>query len=369
MASIEKRTRSGRVRWYARYRDADHLQRTKTFDRKVDAERFMTTVGADLLRGTYVAPDDGRMTFGEYATQWAAIQQHRPATVDQVERHLRLHVLPVIGSRPLASIRASEVQALVRTLSDSLSPSTVRVVHSRVVAVFSAAVRDRRIASSPCAGIRLPRVTKAPVVPLGTETVQALIEAVPSRYRAVVVLAAGTGLRQGELFGLDVEHIDFLRRQVRIDRQLISLSGVPTFGPPKTAASVRTVPLPTVVLEALSAHVGVYGPGWEGLMFTTESGKAIWRSSWSHVWTKAVRASGAPTGTGLHGLRHYYASLLIRHGESVKTVQARLGHASATETLDVYSHLWPDSEDRTREAVDAVLGCVPVVYPSASSGA
>ena len=58
----------------------------------------------------------------------------------------------------------------------------------------------------------------------------------------------------------------------------------------------------------------------------------------------------------MHVLRHYYASLLIRHGESVKTVQARLGHASATETLDTYSHLWPDSDDRTREAVDSVLG-------------
>lgn len=64
----------------------------------------------------------------------------------------------------------------------------------------------------------------------------------------------------------------------------------------------------------------------------------------------------APAGVRLHDLRHYYASLLIRHGESVKVVQARLGHASAKETLDTYSHLWPDSEDRTRAAVDDVLG-------------
>ena len=63
-----------------------------------------------------------------------------------------------------------------------------------------------------------------------------------------------------------------------------------------------------------------------------------------------------PAGTGFHALRHYYASLLIRHGESVKTVQARLGHASAVETLDTYSHLWPDSDDRTRDAIDSVLG-------------
>lgn len=74
------------------------------------------------------------------------------------------------------------------------------------------------------------------------------------------------------------------------------------------------------------------------------------------VWRPTVSAAGLPAGVRFHDLRHHYASLLIRHGESVKTVQARLGHASAAETLDTYSHLWPDSDDRTREAVQAVLG-------------
>jgi len=79
------------------------------------------------------------------------------------------------------------------------------------------------------------------------------------------------------------------------------------------------------------------------------------------VWRPAVAKARLRPGTRFHELRHYYASLLIRHGEPVKTVQARLGHASAGETLDTYAHLWPDSEDRTREAVDSVLG--PAVWP------
>ena len=78
------------------------------------------------------------------------------------------------------------------------------------------------------------------------------------------------------------------------------------------------------------------------------------------VWRPAVKRAGLE-GVTFHDLRHYYASMLIRHNESVKVVQARLGHATAAETLDTYSHLWPDSEDRTREAVDVVLGaCAPV---------
>lgn len=80
------------------------------------------------------------------------------------------------------------------------------------------------------------------------------------------------------------------------------------------------------------------------------------RQRFGHVWRAGARQAGLPDRTGFLALRHFYASLLIRHGESVKTVQARLGHASAAETLDTYSHLWPDSEDRTRDAVEAVLG-------------
>ncbi len=93
-----------------------------------------------------------------------------------------------------------------------------------------------------------------------------------------------------------------------------------------------------------------------GHVLTLNQGQPIARQAFGHVWRSAARAAGIPAGTGLHALRHYYASLLIRHGESVKVVQARLGHASASETLDTYSHLWPDSDDQTREAIDSVLG-------------
>jgi len=97
-------------------------------------------------------------------------------------------------------------------------------------------------------------------------------------------------------------------------------------------------------------------------VFTTASGRPVRRSNWGDVWRPAVASAGLP-GFVFHGLRHYYASLLIRHGESVKSVQDRLGHKSAVETLDTYSHLWPDSDDRTREAVDVVLGTAAASPP------
>jgi integrase len=150
--------------------------------------------------------------------------------------------------------------------------------------------------------------------------------------------------------------LHFLRRDVTIDRQLVDVDkNAPVWEPPKTEASYRTVPLPNVVLEALQQHLTAYNVEPDGLLFTL-GGLPTSRQTFGHQWRTPARAAGIPSGQGLHALRHYYASLLIRHGESVKTVQARLGHASAAETLDTYSHLWPDSDDRTQDAVDAVLG-------------
>ncbi len=178
----------------------------------------------------------------------------------------------------------------------------------------------------------------------------------PDRYKALVVLAAGTGLRQGECFGLTVDRVDFLRRTITVDRQLIlPATGPPQFGPPKTAASVRTVPLPKVVGESLASHLERWPAGTEGLIFTNERGDPLRRNRLGEIWRAAV-SRAALDGLRFHDLRHFYASLLIRHGESVKVVQARLGHASASETLDTYSHLWPDNEERTRAAVEEVLG-------------
>jgi integrase len=350
MASISRR---GDV-WRARFRGPDDRERARHFDRKVDAQRWLDEQTAAIITGQYVDPKAGRVTFRDYAEQWRASQVHRPVTQAYVETNLRRHVYPVLGDKPLSSVLSSDVQAWVKGMTATLAASTVGTVHGVVAGIFRAAVRDRRITANPCERTRLPKVARPRVEPLPIETVRALEAAMPGRYRALVTLAAGTGLRQGECFGLTVDRVDFLRRTLTVDRQLVTVPGRdPYLGPPKTAASVRTIPLPQAVLDALAVHLATFPA--DGFVFTSSVGTPIRRGRFGEVWRDAVRAAGAPHGTGFHGLRHFYASLLIRHGESVKTVQARLGHASAAETLDTYSHLWPDSDDRTRAAVDAVL--------------
>ena len=355
MASIDKRT-DGTYR--ARWREyPGGPQKTRQFARKSDAQTFLDGVRGDLARGVYIDPAGARTLFQEYAESWRAAQVHRPSTAAQTETYLRLHAYPILGTRPSAS--RSEIQAWVKSLSGALAPGSVEVVYRWVSTIFKAAVGDRLIAASPCVRIALPKRTSSKVVPLSAGDVEALAGAVPERYRALIVFAAGMGLRQAECFGLTVDRVDFLRRNVRVDRQLIAVrAGVPEFGPPKTMAGFRTVPMPQVICTVLAAHLARYGPGPGGVVFTNAMGNPLWRSAVNEMWHRAGKTSGLPTWATFHDLRHFYASLLIAKGCSIKAVQSRLGHQSAMETLDTYGHLWPDSDDETRLAVDHVLGAL-----------
>ena len=363
MASIDKRP-DGTYR--ARWREyGNGPQRTRHFERKADAQRFLDGLRGDLARGMYIDPASGRMPFRAYAEEWRAAQMHRTSTASQCETYLRLHAYPTLGDRPIGSIRRSEVQAWVKDRSAVLAPGSVELVFRWVATIFKAAVGDRLLAASPCVRINLPKHQRGEVAPLAVEAVEALAAAMPPRYRALITFAAGTGLRQGECFGLTVDRVDFLRRQVRVDRQLVGArAGVPDFGPPKSQAGFRTVPMPTVVTDALAAHLATFGPGPDGLIFTNSRDAPLRRNVMGEAWHRAGAAAGVPLGATFHDLRHFYASLLIAHGCSVKSVQRRLGHQSAMETLDTYSHLWPDSDDETRDAVDAVLTSAPPILAS-----
>jgi integrase len=354
VASIDKRP-NGTYR--ARWREYPvGPQKTQTFARKGDADRFLDRIRGDLAHGVYVDPAAERVLFRDYVEQWRKAQVHRASTAVQTETYLRLHAYPTLGSRPLGSIRRSEIQGWVKKESNSLAPGSVELVYRWVSTIFKAAVGDRIIASSPCARIALPKRHGGEVVPLSVSEVEALASAVPDRYRALIIFAAGMGLRQGECFGLTVDRVDFLRHQVRVDRQLVSArGGIAEFGPPKSKAGFRTVPLPEVVGNTLAAHLTRYPPGEAGLVFTNTFDRPLRRNSVGEMWHRAASLASLPSWATFHDLRHFYASLLISQGCSVKTVQSRLGHESATETLDTYGHLWPNSDDETRRAVDHIL--------------
>jgi integrase len=346
-------------RWQTRYVDLDGRERTQTFERKQDAERFLVTVSADLLRGAYVDPDAGKVTFTAFAERWLAAQTFSESSREATELRLRLHASRHFGNRELRSIKPSVIQSWLRKLQQELAPTYVRTVFTNVSAAFNAAVDDGLIAANPCraSSVKLPKREQRKIEPWPVERVEAVIDALPERYRAIGVVAAGCGLRQGEVFGLRVYDVDFLRRQLHVEQQVKIVRSQLELDRPK-GGKTRTVPLPDTVAAELAEHVRRHPAEGDDLVFTSREGKPINRNHFNpYTWKPALEAAGVEStrANGMHALRHFYASVLIDAGESVRAVADYLGHADPGFTLRVYAHLFPASEDRARRAVDRLF--------------
>lgn len=365
-------------RWRVRYVDDTGRKREALFEKKPDAERHDAAMRADVARGVYVDQVAGKVTVEAYGEEWRKGRLHRDSTAELVERALRLHVYPGLGKLAIARVRASNIQSWVKDRSQVLEASTLRVVYSYVVSMFTTATIDRVIGFNPCQGIQLPDVDKGELWVPTAEQVYALEAAFAGprsrqgRYQAQPIIAAGTGLRQGEVWGLELDHVDFLRRKVNVVQQLKVITGrKPFLAPTKTPTSKRTVELSQVASEAFARHIEAF-PVVEvevddetnprkpvrrkaKLIFLNGNGDPINRKTWTYLWTPAVAKAGLPKGTGFHSLRHYYATVLIHGGASVKTVQLALGHTTPTTTLNTYVGHWPDAVDTTRALIDAAL--------------
>ncbi|XTZ16142.1 tyrosine-type recombinase/integrase [Micromonospora echinospora] len=365
------------MRYRVRYLAPDGKEKSQSFPdkKKREAQAFLANVQADILKGTYVDPDAGRTTFKQYADEWLAAATTDVLTRDRIEYELRLHVYPVIGHKPIASIQPTTIREWARKIQEKgLSAGYRRVLFTDVSMIFNAAVDDKKIVSNPFAvkSIRRPKPAPTKVVPWPVTRLTAFRENVRPRYRVAVDLGAGCGLRQGEIFAVSPEDLDPVRPVLHITRQIKLVRGSLIFAPPKGGKS-REVPLPDSVASRLKQHAQDCPPAavtlpWETLTgeprtvelyLTTPAGLALSRSMFnSGVWKPAIRATGIPDDrhNGMHVLRHTYASVLLDAGESIKALSAYLGHADPGFTLRTYTHLLPASEDRTRRAIDKALG-------------
>ena len=230
--------------------------------------------------------------------------------------------------------------------AEGLSESYVYALHGRLSQLFSDAVHDGIVAKSPCSRRTSPGAGKQRAYVATTEQVWALHDAFPEHLRSAVLLGAFAGLRLAEACGMRVSDVDFIRG-------IVSPAVQYPADPLKSETSRTAVPIPASMALQLAAHV----KRWRSeTVLTNELGRQL--APW--VLERAMRAArakvpGLPADFRYHDLRHYFASLLISSGADVKVVQARLRHASAKTTLDTYGHLWPDSDDSTRAAIEAVM--------------
>lgn len=385
MATIQRRERpdaSGKIRvtYRVRWWDPDKKQRSKVFTRLREAERFRDTVAADMIRGQYIDPDGGKILFESYAKEWLKHQTFDELTREAVEVRLRLHAFPVLGGMWLKDIKPSTIQAWLRGLKD-LANSYQMVIYANVSTIFAAAVDNELIVKNPCraSSVNRPKPRHHKVIPWTADRLRSVRTELPERFALAAVLGAGLGMRQGEIFGLAVEDIDFLRGRVEVRRQIKVFGGNKlVFALPK-GRKTRRIPLPESVRDAIATHLTLHparsvtlpwdtldgAPRSVELLLSTRESGALNRNYFNpKIWKPAlVRAGVEPTReNGMHALRHFYASTLLDAGESIKALSEYLGHADPGFTLRVYTHLMPTSDERTKSAVDGAL-CGPDVTP------
>lgn len=351
MGSVRRSVRT--KGWQARYRDRSGRQRTKTYPTKADAQRHLQAIEMEIDRGTWADPALGKIPFANYANRWRGATSHlRPGTLANLDSDLRRHVLPAFGGWPIGNIHPVDVREWVAELvAKELTAETVSGIYRLFARIMATAEIDGIIPRSPCIGIRLPKATSHQEMHfLSPQGVRHLAETIEPRYRALIYTAAYTGMRWGELAGLQIPRCNLLLGTIDIVQALTEVNGHVDVGPTKTGKN-RSISVPRFLGEMLTDHIATYGtPG--GFVFTSAEGCPIRRNFYRRHFRPAVKKAGGPDGLRFHDLRHTCAALLIAQGAHPKEIQERLGHSTIRLTFDRYGHLLPSLDERLREGLD-----------------
>jgi len=361
---MTSRRRFGRLRklpsgrWQARY--PDHSGRDVpapvTFPTKGDADRWLVETEADMARGHHLDTRAGRVTFRQWAEQWLARPGKRANSIVRDRQGLQVFMAD-LGPRPLSSITALQVQAAVDYRGRSVSAATLVRDVAALRAVFNAGVDADLIARSPARKVALPRVRPPERKLITPEQLLLLADAVPGRYRALVLVGGVLGLRWGETVGLRVCDVDFARRTVTVSQVVEEVAGqlrvMP--GDAKTVGSLRTIAAPPFLIEELAGHLAEYRSDVvaepTALIFVGPRGGVLRRQLGERVFRPAVERAGLDPSLTFHGLRHVALSALVDENIHPRVMQGRAGHASSKLTLELYAHV---TEDADRQAATAL---------------
>lgn len=361
MANVTKYlTSRGETRYRVRYRKPDGSQTDKRgFHRKIDAERWAAEhVTVAKATGSYVDPTAGRTSVGSLWPAWIAAKKVscKASYIDSLEREWRHRVEPQWGGRGVATVSHREVQEWVaRMAAEGCSASVVLRAEGMLSAMLRQAVRDRLIPSNPCDDVELPRKRRKEHRYLTCVELLRLADEARDK-RAIVLVLGLTGLRWGEMAGLQVGDVDFDRRRLWIRRSATEVRGEIVVDTPKSD-KWRQVVFPAVLDAPLREACAGKASG--DLVFTGADGGHVRRThgpnttaSWFYWARKRAGVEGHMT---VHDLRHTAASLMVHAGANVKAVQRQLGHATASMTLDVYADLFDDDLDAVGEAMNSLL--------------
>ncbi len=355
MVSIKQRPDG---KWRARYRDDAGKEHARHFALKRDAQRWLDEVTTAVVTGAYVDPKAGSLTWDAFTESWMNDQVWVQGTLDAAET--------AVSSVPwrdkqLKAINHAQVKGWIAAEQKrGLAASTIATRLSYVQMAFRYAVKTKRISESPAVDVKAPRQRRAEsaMVILPAESIPAVLEHAGD-FRMFIEVCLFAGLRLGEAAGLQLGDVDFMRRSIHVARQIQGATHKTAKPVPPKAGSERTIFIPDELALRLSAYVAalkITGP--EEYLFLTPLNKLYQRNNAGAEFRRVRTEAKLPDDVTLHTLRHTYASNLIASGCDVVTVQRALGHATPSITLNVYSHLWPSAEDKTRAATASFMETV-----------
>jgi integrase len=352
-------------RWIAQITLEDGRQKQFYAKSEKDANVKLRKALDELERGALITEKD--QTLRQYLEHWLEHVQRPSLKLSSYVRYrglLNQHILPALGHLQLQKLKPEHLEAFYARLQEEkgLSAKTVRLVHGILHQALEKAVRRRRIAHNVCNDVTLPRVERQEVRTLTAEQAQKLLETARGhRLEVLLALALTTGMRRGELLGLQWKDVSWKDGSLQVCRTVNRYGGHGLrVSEPKTAKSRRKILLPAFVLELLKEHRAHQlearlqaGPAWEDhdLVFANSCGRFLNPGHLGSDFQKLLTKAGIPH-LRFHDLRHSCASLLLSSGVNPKVVQELLGHSHINMTLGTYSHVLPGMHEGAMEKMD-----------------
>ena len=355
MPSAKKRSNRS---WTARWRDRDgKTVQLAGFQSEKAALDYAKNQEFYVRQGKRTNPSDMKITLDEFCREiWRPTLDVRRSTKEDYQRALRSHILPKFGNVPLNEIKKHNLQAWAVELKNDkgLSPRTVEKLLNLLAAILKVAVENEYLYKTPFAGWNRGKATKLnKVVPLTKHQVDAIARNLAPQYRIMVWIGFWTGMRPSEVLGITWGQLNFEEEKIIVDRQISrDTNQVHEKAGLKTKNSEREVPFPQVLQGLIREHVHIHGLGPDGLILKNRVGGVLRYKDAARLFRLAARPVGLKGGEGMHQLRHSFVSTCISLGVSIKDIQTYVGHASITETMDTYGHLFPDSLNKVNSQLD-----------------
>jgi integrase len=347
--------------WVVDYTDQQGDRHITTFKKKKDADAYAQQVGVDVRAGTHT-PASKSITVAQAADNWITsiiTDKRERSTIAQYRQHGR-HITERIGNQRLASLTTPRINILKDDLLLSMSRPLARKVLTSLKSILRVAQARGNVAQNVALGVKIKvdkrgegKLRVGVDIPTPDE-IRQILAAATGRLRPLLITAVFTGLRASELRGIRWDDVDLKRSVLHVRQRADRYNEI---GEPKSRAGERTIPLGPQVLNTMKEWKLACPKGEAGLVFPTEKGRVEHHSNIVRAFKQVVMASkltdhlDRPKYTGLHALRHFYASWCINRKSDgglelpPKVVQTRLGHASIVMTMDRYGHLFPSDDD------------------------